>query len=460
MHSSNENKKNILHECQECYQFSWPGKSLSAQNATFPFQKKIQFCPQESVNFETTQNLYIEGDNLDALKFLKSSYLNKIKAIYIDPPYNTGNDFLYNDKFNMSQKDFSVANGQNDDFFLNGRAHSAWLNMIFPRLKIAKELLTQDGVIFISIDESEFCNLKLICNEIFGEKNFVNTFMWLHGKGKKDSWSRTLQQYILVYAKNKTELKPWFEKKSCKYNFKNPDNDPKGPWFSGSLSFSENRSNKNSEKYYSIESPSGKIWNRQWHISKEEMENLIKNGDVFFGRSPNYSQVPRRKIRPQKIIEVIPNNIIEDCNTSRGAQKYLSSLFGTNCFSYPKPYELIQKLLSLIDLKDSIVLDFFSGSATTAESVIRNNLEKNLNTRFIMVQIPEDLDKTFQNVNSGQKKIIENAINYLQENNKPHNICEIGKERIRLCCQKLAEENPKFADFDTGFKVLKIISAD
>ncbi|MCR4953244.1 MAG: site-specific DNA-methyltransferase [Treponema sp.] len=428
--------------------FSWPQKSEAENLAKTPAKSILVPDVSSSLRISSTENLYIEGDNLEVLKILQQSYSQKIKMIYIDPPYNTGNDFIYNDDFGH---------------------HTSWLNMIYPRLILAKKLLCDDGAIFISIDEGEIINLRMICNEIFGEENFVNNFMWLHGKGKKDSWSRTLQQYVVVYAKNKAKMKPWNEKKVCDYPFKNPDNDPKGPWFSGSLSFTETRSNPKSKNFYTIKSLSGVEWSRQWMIPQSQMEQLIKDGDISFGKAPDFDSVPRKKIRPGAKIDVIPNNIIDDCNTTRGAERYLESLFGCICFSYPKPYELIKKLASFMNLRDSIVLDFFSGSATTAEAVMRFNIEENCSNKFIMVQLPENLDEVLgKSVTSG-KSVVKNAIEYLSKKNLPHNLCEIGKERIRLAAKKIIEEygikvdeskdeHNRIACVDLGFKCYKLQS--
>ena len=455
----------VIDEKEERFQFSWPDKKKAILLANSSIRKTLRPKVSESKNFDTTKNLYIEGDNLDALKLLRETYLGKVKMIYIDPPYNTGNDFIYEDDFSQETEEYLAISGQLDkegnrlvqNTESNGRFHTDWLNMIYPRIKVAKDLLADDGAIFISIDETEIGNLKNLCNDIFNEKNYINTFMWLHGKGKKDSWSRTLQQYIVVYAKNKSELAPWVEKKICDYEFKNPDNDPKGPWFSGSLSFTEERSNPDSEKYYSITSPSGIVWTRQWMVSKEEMDILLKNGDVSFGKAPDYDGVPRSKIRPGATIEVIPNNIIDDCNTTRGAENYLRELFGSDCFSYPKPYELMEKLISYMDLNNSIVLDFFSGSATTAEGVIRNNIAKKSNTQFIMIQLPENLDEALEAATSFTRPIIKNAINYLDKIKKPHNLCEIGKERIRLCENRIRNQFDALADgIDFGFRDLYV----
>ena len=460
---------NDLIEGDESYDFTWVGKKNSVIEANTPTTKTLRPCIEESENFDITENLYIEGDNLEVLKILQKSYFGKIKCIYIDPPYNTGNDFIYNDDFKTDSDEYKDKSGEVDDegnrLFKNtdsnGRFHSDWCSMMYSRLKLAYNLLSDDGVIFISIDDSEVYNLKKICNEIFGEGNFVNCFMWLHGKGKKDTWSRTLQQYILAYAKNKTKLKTWIEEKFTNYEFSNPDNDPKGKWFSGSLSFSEERSNPHHENYYEIESPTGIKWLRQWQISKVEMEELIKNGDISWGDPIKCDGVPREKIRPG-VIDVIPNNIIDEVGTTKSANEYLKKIFDNNqVFSNPKPVELICKLISIINMTDNIIiLDYFSGSATTAESVLMQNFKTNKNNKYIMVQLPENLDDVL-NKTSGKeaKEVTQNAIDLCDELNVNHTLCEIGKERIRRAGKKLLEDNKDkegIKNLDIGFRVLKL----
>ena len=311
----------------ECYEFTWVGKKASIAEANRPIRKTLRPCPEESKDWDTTENLYIEGDNLEVLKLLQESYLGKVKMIYIDPPYNTGNDFIYADDFMRSQQEENEQMGMYDEdenrLFkntdTNGRFHSDWCSMMYSRLMLARNLLADDGVIFISIDDNEQENLKKICDEVFGESHFVNVFMWLHGKGKKNAHSRTLQQYVLCYAKCLSQVKEWTDYDYTSYEFTNPDNDPKGKWFSGSLSFNENRSNPLHPNYYTITSPSGVKWTRQWQVNYDEMQKLIEEGDISWGTSPKFDSVPRQKIRPSKI-EIIPPNIFENCGTTAGAE--------------------------------------------------------------------------------------------------------------------------------------------
>lgn len=322
-------------------------------------------------------SLFIEGDNYPVLQKLNQVYKEKIDFIYIDPPYNTGNTFTYND-------DFSSLKSHTD-------SHSEWLSFMFRRLKLAQSLLCKSGCIFIAIDQSELYVLKLLCDTIFGEENFVNDFMWLHGKGKKDRWSRTLQQHTLCYAKNKLDLKPFIEIQKTSWANKNYDNDKRGAWFSGSISFSEKRSNQNHKNYFAITSPSGIIWERQWLCSKEEMQTYLKENRIYFGKAPLYNQVPRLKIFNNEEQEIIPKNIITTVESTRSAQNHLDSLLGTkNSFDNPKPVSLITHLLEISNLKkDAIILDFFAGSGTTFEGVLQLNKKDNGNRKVILIQKAE-----------------------------------------------------------------------
>ena len=325
----------------------------------------------------SASNALIEGDNYHALQVLNYTHRGKIDLIYIDPPYNTGKGegWVYNDKI-VDPND--------------GYRHSKWLNMMEKRLRLAKDLLLRDGVIFISIDDNEIAQLRLLCNEIFGEKNFVNNFMWLHGKGKKTKQSRTLQQYTLCYAKNKHLLGEWTEIKFTSGSFSNPDFDSRGEWFSGSISFSEERSNKNHQNYFSIKSPSGIKWTRQWQYDKDEIDDYLKNNKIYFGTSPKYENVPRLKIFSTDKSEVIPNNIFENMGSTRGAQKELDGIIGKTLegkskFENPKPVKLIKTILEISSKKNNmIVLDFFAGSGTTGHAVLKLNKEDGGNRKFIL----------------------------------------------------------------------------
>ncbi len=319
-------------------------------------------------------NLLIEGDNYHALSVLNYTHAKKVDVIYIDPPYNTGNkDFIFNDRY-VDKED--------------AYRHSKWLAFMEKRLRLAKNLLKKTGVIFISIDDNEVAQLKLLMDDknrgMFGEDNFVQNFMWLHGKGKKDRWSRTLQQYILCYARNKNKLLPWSILSYANYTFGNPDNDSRGPWFSGSVSFSEQRSNKQHPNYFEIKSPSGIIWRRQWQRAKDEMNELLKQKKIFFGLPPKYNAVPRIKIFPDDIDEQIPLNIIDDIESTRDAQKTLDEMFGKKIFDYPKPVSLMKRLIKLFPDKDALILDYMAGTGTTGHAVLELNKEDGGNRRFIL----------------------------------------------------------------------------
>lgn len=341
--------------------------------------KKIQFS--QPIEGKIPNHILIKGDNYPVLKLLsgqgnsQTNLTNQINLIYIDPPYNTGNDFVYNDNF---------ASGADK--------HSAWLSFMKRRLELARELLRNDGCIFIAIDQSELYTLKLLCDQIFGEENFINDFMWLHGKGKKDNWSRTLQQHTLCYARNKKNLRPFTEMEYSDWAKTNADNDPRGNWFSGSISFTEERSNPKHHNFYSITSPSGKIWTRQWMVSREEMDELIKDNKIFWGQAPDFDKVPRKKIFNDTPTEVIPRNIIENVESTRSAQAHLDKLLEKKgAFDNPKPVDLISHLIEITQMPDdAVIMDFFAGSGTTFEAVCSLNSRDNGKRRCILVQKDEN----------------------------------------------------------------------
>ncbi len=326
-------------------------------------------------NNNNLSHLLIEGDNYPVLKKLAGCFAGKINLIYIDPPYNTGNDFTYNDNFALG-----------DD------RHSAWLSFMQRRLTAARPLLSETGCIFIAIDQSELYTLKLLCDQIFGEENFVNDFMWLHGKGKKDTWSRTLQQHTLCYARDKKQLSAFRETEATDWATKNADNDPRGNWFSGSISFTEQRSNPNHKNYYSVVSPSGKVWTRQWQTDEAHMKELIADNRIFWGTAPEYDKVPRVKIFNEDTTEVIPRNIIDCTESTRQAQNHLDSLLGTKgSFDNPKPVSLIKHLIKITrQPADALIMDFFAGSGTTFEAVCELNQEENCSRNCILVQKDEN----------------------------------------------------------------------
>ena len=360
----------------------------------------------ETGEFSSLYN-FISGDNYPVLRLLERDYSEKIDFIYIDPPYNTGKKFVYNDSF---------SGGSAQD------RHSVWLSFMKRRLVIARELLSETGCIFIAIGNEELYHLKLLCDMIFGEENFVNDFMWLCGKGKKDSHSRTLEQSTLCYAKNKRRLGEFAEFQETEWATVNPDNDERGPWFSGSISFSEKRSNPSHPNYFEIVSPSGVHWKRQWLISREKMDELLRENKIYWGPAPEFSNVPRSKVFNGQKTKIIPKNIIDgaNCNgttgaetaiagtistgssltgsfrigTTRDAQNYVDKLLGIkNAFDNPKPVGLIEHLISITAMKDDItVLDFFAGSGTTMEAVYRLNQLDGGKRRCILVQKPEKIE--------------------------------------------------------------------
>ena len=355
---------------------------------------------EEIIN--SPQHLFVEGDNYPFLKIISGHLEGKVNLIYIDPPYNTGNSFAYNDSF-MNNED----------------NHSTWLSFMKRRLLLARQLLADNGCIFIAIDQSELYVLKLLCDQIFGEDNFVNDFMWLHGKGKKDRWSRTLQQHTLCYAKNKRLLGAFCDVEITDWAKSNPDDDPRGNWFSGSISFTEKRSNPKHKNFYELISPSGKKWKRQWFVSLEEMETLLATDKIYFGKKPEYDQVPRIKIFNSEETEIIPKNIIDTVESTRAAQRHLDELLGEkDLFDNPKPVDLIEHLITISQLpKNALIMDFFAGSGTTFEALSNLNAEDGGSRRCILVQLPE-----------------QNMRNPLMT------ISDVCRKRINAVCQKSGEK--------------------
>ena len=426
---------------EERYQFTWPDKKKSVLLANAPINKTLRPCREESVDFDTTENLYIEGDNLEVLKLLQETYLGKIKMIYIDPPYNTGNDFVYEDDFAQSTDEYLANSGQFDEdgnrmvqnTESNGRFHTDWLNMIYPRLKLAKDLLSDDGIIFISIDDNELENLKKICEEIFGESNFVANIVWKHTQQSKNDELHFSRQYnhTVVYAKNKSCLHRFYFERTDEdnKNYSNPDNDPKGMWRSGDV----RSPNYRKTLCYDIVAPNGNIIKAPangWRWSEESIKEKLSTGEIKF--KDDFSGIIRKIYlcdQPGRT----PENLWEGSRfgTTRQAAAMIKELFdGIQVFDTPKPIELIRSMI-IIALKDNnaIVLDFFSGSATTAHAVMQLNAEDGGHRKFIMVQLPEATDEKSEAYKAGYKTI-----------------CEIGKERIRRAGAKINKENERLKD--------------
>ena len=450
-----ELSKDIVEGAEERYQFTWPDKRNAIRLANAPTTDTLRPCREESVDFDNTQNLYIEGDNLQVLKLLRENYLGKVKMIYIDPPYNTGNDFVYNDDFSQTTGEYMHNSGQEDEegnrlvanTESNGRFHTDWLNMIYPRLKVAKDLLCEDGVIFISIDDNEEENLRKICNEIYGEHNFLADIVWKHTQQSKNDELHFSRQYnhTLCFCKKIDNLHRFYFSRTEEdnKNYSNPDNDPKGMWRSGDV----RSPNYRKTLCFDIIAPNGNIIkapDNGWRWSEESIKEKIGSGEIIFKK--DYSGIIR-KIYLCDQEGRTPENLWEGVRfgTTRTAAAVIKSLFDNKqVFDTPKPHELIMRMMEIATVEDSTVLDFFSGSATTAHAVIQLNSEDGGKRKFIMVQLPEATDEKSVAFKAGYK-----------------NICEIGKERIRRAGKKIKEESPLTTqDLDTGFRVLKLDSSN
>ena len=450
----------VVEGAEERYQFTWPDKRAAIRLANAPTNKTLRPCREESVDFDNTENLYIEGDNLEVLKLLRENYLGKVKMIYIDPPYNTGNDFVYNDDFAQGKAEFEAQSGLFDEegrrmadpmvqnTESNGRFHTDWLNMIYPRLKVAKDLLSDDGVIFISIDDNEVENLRKVCDEVFGRFNFLATIVWQkkYAATNDSKGFSTTHDYIVVYQKSaqfNRNLLPRTAEQNAPY--KHDDNDGKGLWRSDNLlvkSFSESGVypivNPNTGvEYYP---PKGSCW----RASRETMNVWLAENRIFFGKDGKGAPQLKRYLNEvqQGRVPITWWNF-EEVGHNDEANKEVSALFGSKTpFDTPKPVRLLSQMLRIGANSDSLIIDFFSGSATTAHAVMQLNAEDGGNRKFIMVQLPEKTDEKSEAYKAGYK-----------------NICEIGKERIRRAGRKIKEENASkegIERLDTGFRVLKL----
>ncbi len=431
----------------ETYEFSWVGKNAAAEEAFKPIHKTLRSCPEESVDWDKTQNLYIEGDNLDVLKLLREEYRNKVKMIYIDPPYNTGNDFIYKDNFRMSEKDWTEKTGgktekrkrQSEKKLDSSRIHSDWLSMIYSRLLIARDFLTDDGAIFISIDDNEVDNLKKICEEVFGAANFVCTFIWNTKKAAQGMATANMvvtnHEYILVYAKEKSNFRFQGVDRDENNGFFNPDNDPRGLWKRQYLQ----RKGQGLPVRTITDPATGNTFSFETPYTQEKLERWIQEGRIIF--PSDTSKYPARKeflseyAHKQQLVTSL------GLFATKATTEKLYALFdGKKIFNNPKPDTLIQFLVGQT-AKDALVLDFFSGSATTAHAVMQLNAQDGGKRRFIMVQLPEECDKNSEAYKAGYKTI-----------------CDIGKERIRRAGALIKESvKPNESSLDTGFRVYKII---
>ncbi|MDR2152707.1 MAG: site-specific DNA-methyltransferase, partial [Helicobacteraceae bacterium] len=450
-----EINSHVVRGKEERYQFTWPDKRKSILSANAPISAALRPARDESVDFDSTENLYIEGDNLNVLKLLRETYLNRVKMIYIDPPYNTGHDFIYEDDFAENADEFLRRDCQYDEqgnrlaanLDSNGRFHTDWLNMIYPRLRVARDLLTDDGVIFMSIDDNEVHNLRKVCDEVFGSVNFIDILIWqkLYGIKNDSKWFSHAHDYIIVFAKNKDRWYPNLLPRTNEANsrYKNPDNDPRGNWKSADFTaIGETKSS-----VFDIITPSGRIVSppsgKRWIVSKETYEKLRADNRLWFGKNKN--AIPAIKRFLSEVQNGIKQTTIltyQEVGHSDGANKELQKLLGGAYLDYPKPTSLVQRFIHLATNSNDLILDFFSGSATTAHAVMQLNAEDGGKRKFIMVQLPEICDKNSEAFKAGYK-----------------NICEIGKERIRRAGAKIKNENPT-AELDAGFRVLKLDSSN
>ena len=444
-----------MEDAPEAYEFNWVGKQAARAEVLQPTKKTLRPVKEDSVDWDNTQNLYIEGDNLEVLKLLQKSYLGKIKMIYIDPPYNTGNDFVYHDDFAMSADEYAEASGAVDELGnkyiknmdSNGRFHSDWCSMIYPRLMAARTLLTEDGVIFISIDDNEQKDLKNLCDEVFGCNNFLAQVVWERAYSPINLMKHfsPSHDYILCYAKNIDNAICHGIGRSDEANgrYSNPDNDPRGVWKASDLSVGP----AVQENIYTITTPSGRNVEppagRSWRLSRKAFRERLEDNRIWFG--PNGDNVPamKRFLSELRKTGITPMTIWKhtEVDHSQGATQKLAKLFdGKKYFDYPKPVTLIERCLQLYSDKDSIILDFFSGSGTTAHAVMQLNAEDGGNRKYIMVQLPEETPEDSEARKAGY-----------------NTIPDIAKERIRRAGKKIKEESPlTTADLDTGFRVFRL----
>lgn len=445
----------------EAYEFSWVGKKESIVEANTPIRKTLRPCKEESVNWDSTENLYIEGDNLEVLKLLQESYLGKVKMIYIDPPYNTGNDSLYRDNFKQGREEYAEEAGEIDDdgnrLFKNTdsnpRFHSVWCSVIYPRLMLARNLLSDDGVIFISIDDNEQDNLKKCCDEVWGKNNFIAQIIWERAYSPVNLMKHfsTSHDYILCYAKNIdiAICRGIHRNDTTNDRYSNPDNDSRGVWKASDLSVGP----AVESNIYPIRTPSGRIVEppagRSWRLSEKAFSERLQDNRIWFGANGNNVPAMKRFLSELRKTGITPMTIwkYSEVDHSQGATQKLAKIFdGKKLFNYPKSVALLERCIQLYADSDDIILDFFSGSATTAHAVMQLNAEDGGKRRFIMVQLPEPCGENTEAYKAGY-----------------NNICEIGKERIRRAGRKIKEENadkPDIDKLDIGFRVFKVADSN
>jgi len=487
-----------VEDAPEVYDFTWVGKRAALREAAAPINKTLRPYPEESVDWENTQNLYIEGDNLEVLKLLQNSYMGKVKMIYIDPPYNTGNDFVYHDDFSQSAEEYDESNRDEEgnrfrkNTDSNGRFHSDWCSMIYARLMVARSLLAEDGVIFISIDNNEIDNMKKICDEVFGVYNFLSCFSWVNSlkeeidddtkfAGSNLGTLKKAHEYVLAYGKDKYKFpldlpsSTYIEKLITKGGNKSVDlHVPKGLKCSEKLTKTIKGHVGGTDDYYDIMTPEGMVI----------VDGVLQNDIVINGPLGNAQMLTRffngEEIidnKGQKLLEVYiapngmlqtkklragdtPSTVIVGKGTTKNGTLLLKNLFGKKIFDYAKPIELINYLLTKQSEDNFIVLDFFSGSATTGHSVLAENLQHTRHIKYILVQLPEEINPEMA-TSPKAKTMMQDAVNILSNLGHPANICELGKERLRRAGKKIKEESPLTTqDLDTGFRVFKCESSN
>lgn len=459
-----------LTDAQEKYGLNWHGKRQARQLALTPSTGTLRPCPEDSVDWDTTQNLMIEGDNLEVLKLLQKSYAGKVKLIYIDPPYNTGKDFVYPDNFQDNIKNYLEITGQvgeggqklSSNTETSGRFHTDWLNMMYPRLKLARNLLRDDGVIFISIDDCEVSHLRSLCGDIFGEENFVATFIWEKRTSRENRKVFSFNHdFIVAFAKNAEEFQkvrgclPFTEEALERYS--NPDNDPRGKWQSVALSVQGGHGT--ASQFYEIQTPGGRTVSPPsglcWRFTHTKLQQLISENRIWFGAEGN--NVPRLKLFLSEANEGLTPHTLwkaEEVGTTDSGKRELLSLFdGESVFDTVKPTQMLQRIIQISTKpdEDAVVLDFFAGSGTTAHATLTQGVVDKGMRRYVMVQLPEPLE-----TDSPEGKA---AVQLCDNLGKPRNIAELTKERLRRAAKKIKEENPMFAG-DLGFRVFKLDSTN
>lgn len=464
---------------RERYQFTWPGKREAKLEARRPIKKTMRPCPEKSKDWDTTKNLYIEGDNLEALKIMRETYAGKVKLIYIDPPYNTGSDFVYADDFSISAEEYRAENGDFDDegnrlvknVETRGRFHSDWCSMIYPRLLLARDFLSDDGVIFISIDDVEVANLINIANEVFGKRNFITDLIWQSRTSiSNDDVVSTNHNHTLVYCRN-LDLLSFGGEEIDSSEYANPDNDPRGPWklvpmdanHAGGDTQFPIRNPNTGEEYY----PSN---GRSWAYNRKTVEKMLEDGRIAFG-TRGLSRPQRKMFLKERIDRgdcKTPSSVLLNAGTTKDGTDEIVSLFGSKVFDYPKPPSFVERIIQYgIPKGEAVVLDFFSGSASTAQAAFQFNERLNRDVRFILIQIPEQIDPNKPGVSLDARKTMERAACVLDNMGLSRTICDLGEERIRRAGEKIKAEidraneqlelgaEPKPVP-DIGFRVLRV----